>query len=153
MTDAEPLTRRTVVPIEPDLLITEAFGRDRVTGLRHDVAGCARAVGLAGERLDDFVLAVNELITNAVRHGGGQGWLRLWQELGTVHCEVSDVGPGISPAQLREQPRPAPDSLGGWGLWLTRRLSDEMVIDTGPAGTTVRISATTSRRTVCQPAD
>ncbi|MEH1012837.1 ATP-binding protein [Micromonospora sp. CPCC 206060] len=141
MTDADHLRRRTVVPIEVDPLIAVAFDRDRVTGLRHDVAGCAQAAGLAGERLDDFVLAVNELITNAVRHGGGQGRLRLWRQPGMLCCEVTDAGPGITPARLDDESRPAPDSTGGWGLWLTRQLSDEMTIDTGPTGTTVRITA------------
>ncbi|SCL19075.1 Histidine kinase-like ATPase domain-containing protein [Micromonospora nigra] len=132
-----------MVPIEHTPLIAEAFDQAQVTGLRHSVTSCARAAGLADQRLDDFVLAVNELITNAVRHGGGRGWLRLWQEAGHLVCEVSDHGDGISAGRLAERHRPAPDTAGGWGLWLARELSDAMDVTTGPQGTTVRIFAAT----------
>ncbi|MFY1624810.1 ATP-binding protein [Micromonospora sp. WMMD723] len=141
MTNAELPTPRTVVPIEPSLLIAEAFDQAQVTELRHSVSSCAHAAGLAGQRLDDFVLAVNELITNAVRHGGGRGWLRLWRRTGELVCEVSDHGSGISEQRLDDRSRPAPDTAGGWGLWLARELSDAMEVESGTAGTTVRISA------------
>ncbi|MFG3707348.1 ATP-binding protein [Micromonospora sp. NPDC047670] len=140
MTNAESPAPRTVVPIEPSLLIAEAFDQAQVTELRHSVTSCAHASGLTGQRLDDFVLAVNELITNAVRHGGGRGWLRLWRQSGQLVCEVSDHGGGISAQRLGDRSRPAPDTAGGWGLWLARELSDTMQVDTGAAGTTVRIS-------------
>jgi serine/threonine-protein kinase RsbW len=144
MTNAEPRTPRTVVPIEHALLIADAFDQAQVTELRHSVAACVRAAGLRDERLDDFVLAVNELITNAVRHGGGRGWLRLWSEAGLVRCEVSDHGPGISAQSLDNRSRPAPETAGGWGLWLARELTDAMDVETGPAGTTVRITTATT---------
>jgi serine/threonine-protein kinase RsbW len=154
MMNAEPPAPRTVVPIEPSLLIAEAFQQAQVTELRHSVASCARASGLSGQRLDDFVLAVNELITNAVRHGGGQGWLRLWHEAGGLVCEVADHGSGISDRQLRDRGRPAPDRTGGWGLWLARQLSDTMAVETGETGTVVRITATLAAwRPVPRPAD
>lgn len=143
MTNAEPPPPRTVMPIESSLLIAEAFDQAQVTELRHSVTSCAHAAGLDGQRLDDFVLAVNELITNAVRHGGGQGWLRLWQGADELVCEVSDHGRGISAQRLGDRSRPAPDTAGGWGLWLARELSDAMEVETSPAGTTVRISALT----------
>ncbi|MGC4767921.1 ATP-binding protein [Micromonospora sp. DT44] len=142
MTNADPHAPRTVVPIEPALLIAEAFDQAQVTEIRHSVTSCAHACGLDGQRLDDFVLAVNELITNAVRHGGGRGWLRLWQEPGELLCEVADHGHGIAPQRLGDRSRPAPDTAGGWGLWLARELTDAMEIATSSAGTTVRITAT-----------
>ncbi|MFD2767339.1 ATP-binding protein [Micromonospora eburnea] len=141
MTNADSPAPRTVVPIEPSLLIAEAFDQAQVTELRHSVTSCARVAGLRGQRLDDFVLAVNELITNAVRHGGGRGWLRLWHRAGELVCEVADHGRGISAHQLSDRNRPAPDTAGGWGLWLARELSDTMVVDTGDGGTTVQITA------------
>ncbi|GAA4673635.1 hypothetical protein Prum_032090 [Phytohabitans rumicis] len=112
-----------------------------MTQLRHAVASCVAAAGLVGQRLDDFVLAVNELITNAVRHGGGTGQIRLWRADGTLECEVSDAGNGFDGGAPTDS-RPAPDSPSGWGLWLARRLSDHMDVRTGPDGTTVRISTT-----------
>ncbi|MFD0823552.1 ATP-binding protein, partial [Micromonospora zhanjiangensis] len=109
MTDADPDAPRTVVPIESTALLAESFDRGRVTDLRHVVASSVEATGLSGQRLDDFVLAVNELLTNAVRHGGGRGVLRLWCERDTVLCEVSDDGGGIGAERLADRQRPAPD--------------------------------------------
>ncbi|WP_433283289.1 ATP-binding protein [Micromonospora sp. CA-244673] len=153
MTNAEPPAPRTVVPIEPSLLIAEAFDQAQVTQLRHSVTSCSHAAGLTGQRLDDFVLAVNELITNAVRHGGGQGRLRLWRRPGELVCEVADHGQGISVRQLSDRARPAPDTAGGWGLWLARELSDTMAVETGEAGTIVRITTALAARPVTRPTD
>ncbi len=116
------------------------FDRSRVTPLRHTVAARAGEAGLTGERLADFVVAVNELLTNAVRHGGGTGQLTVWSDDGTVVCEVSDHGAGLEPISPH---RPAPDEPGGWGLWLVRELTDTCEIKTGPDGTAVRISSRT----------
>ncbi|MEV4617835.1 ATP-binding protein [Asanoa sp. NPDC049573] len=128
------------VPTTELALLAETFSRGQVTDLRHSLTACASAAGLRDQRLDDFVLAVNELITNAVRHGGGAGRLLLWRADHTLVCEVSDGGAGIGPDQLANHERPAPDTAGGWGLWLAGQLSDSMKVATGPAGTTVRIS-------------
>lgn len=142
MKDADPLTPDHVIPVDSLALATTVFGREQVTELRHAVARLAGAAGLTGQRLEDFVLAANELITNVVRHGGGQGRLRLWWAEAALHCEVSDTGLGIDPNRLHDHSRPPADSAGGWGLWLVRRLSDAMTVESGPAGTTVRISTT-----------
>ncbi|MBM0278847.1 ATP-binding protein [Micromonospora tarensis] len=146
MSNADPHAPRTVVPIEPALLIADAFDQAQVTEIRHSVTSCAHASGLNGQRLDDFVLAINELITNAVRHGGGRGWLRLWQEPGVLVCEIADHGRGISPQRLGDRSRPATNTAGGWGLWLARELTDAMEVATGTAGTTVRVSTTLTSR-------
>lgn len=139
MTDGERLAPRTVAPIGAAPLFTREFDRGQVTDLRHAVTSCAQDSGLAGQRLEDFVLAVNELITNAVRHGGGHGQLQMWRDDAGVTCEVSDTGLGIADEQAADRQRPVPGTAGGWGLWLARQLSDEMVVRSGPEGTTVRV--------------
>jgi serine/threonine-protein kinase RsbW len=122
-------------------LLSQEFTRAQVSAVRHTVTRCAAGIGLAGRRLEDFALAVNELVTNAVRHAGGQGRLRLWRVNGRLCCEVTDDGPGI-PADRIEPPTPPPVSAtDGRGLWLVSRLCDDVTIITGPAGTTVRIVA------------
>jgi len=128
--------------IEADVLLTEPFDHSRVTTLRHSVASCAGESGLSGERLDDFVVAVNELLTNAVRHGGGRGLLRLWRSADAIVCEVSDGGPGLD-GSLDQHHRPRPDTPGGWGLWLAGELTDTFQMASGATGTAVRISCRT----------
>lgn len=140
MTNADPDLPRTAAPPEPCLLIATAFDQGEVTQLRHAAAACAHGAGLRGQRLNDFVLAINELTTNAVRHGGGRGSLRMWRQARNLVCEVSDHGDGLSSRLLVDHRRPAPDSVGGWGLWLARELSDTMDVESDRAGTVVRIT-------------
>jgi len=114
--------------------------------LRHAVASRAATAGLSGDRLDDFVVAVNELLTNAVRHGGGAGLITLWQAGGSVVCEVSDAGGGLTGPDPGRAVRPAADQPGGWGLWLAGELTDTFELNTGKDGTTVRVSSRVSLR-------
>ena len=109
-----------------------------MTGLRHTVASQAGHAGLAGDRLNDFVVAVNELITNAVRHGGGAGHLRLWLNGVEVVCMVTDHGGGMRPDV--SYGKPAPNDPGGRGLWLAAELTDAIEVTSGLHGTAVRIS-------------
>jgi serine/threonine-protein kinase RsbW len=111
-----------------------------VTELRHAVASCAGRAGLTGQRLDDFVVAVNELLTNAVRHGGGSGHVTLRHEPGAVVCEVTDHGGGMPAGWTPRTGRPAPDEPGGWGLWLADELTDSIDVTSDGTGTVVRIS-------------
>jgi anti-sigma regulatory factor (Ser/Thr protein kinase) len=101
---------------------------------------------LPAARREDFVVAVNELLTNAVRHGGGGGRLALWRADGSVVCEVSDAGPGLAGPPRVAPTRPAPDAPGGWGLWLAQKLTDTFDLTTGTGGTTVRVSSRVSLR-------
>ena len=89
------------------------------------------------------MVAVNELLTNAVRHGGGRGRVALWQAGGWVVCEVSDSGPGLPATAPRQPARPSATQPGGWGLWLAEELTDAFDLATGRTGTTVRVSSRT----------
>jgi anti-sigma regulatory factor (Ser/Thr protein kinase) len=134
----------TVGGIANQILLHETFDRSSITVLRHAVASCAASGGLAGERLDDFVVAVNELLTNAVRHGGGLGRVSIWRRDDSVVCEVADSGAGLDVPRPQHPARPPADQPGGWGLWLAEELTDSFELDTGRGGTTVRVSSRTS---------
>ncbi|MDQ7906382.1 ATP-binding protein [Phytohabitans sp. ZYX-F-186] len=111
----------------------------RLPALRLQVEAIARDRGMSPDRASDWVTAVNELMANVVRHGGGTGDLRIWLE-GDLFCEIRDHGPGfIAEPYVDRSDRPAPSGDGGMGLWIARQMSDGMEIDSGPSGTVVRI--------------
>jgi anti-sigma regulatory factor (Ser/Thr protein kinase) len=93
--------------------------------------------GLTGARLDDLVLAVNELATNTIRYGGGKGTACMWREGSTFYCEVADSGTLTDPLAGRYPPPVAAE--GGRGLWLVNQLCDLAQVRTVPSGTVVRV--------------
>ncbi|AEV84143.1 anti-sigma regulatory factor [Actinoplanes sp. SE50] len=124
----------------PAPTLDSRFAAAALTDLRHTVRTAAAGAGLHGERLDDFIVAVQELITNAVRHGGGRGRLLLRRYDNTVTCEISDHGsgfPGGVPPIVSPPPAGVP---GGRGLWLATQLSDTLLITDRPDGVTVTIT-------------
>jgi anti-sigma regulatory factor (Ser/Thr protein kinase) len=122
-------------------LLRRRFGASDLADLRHAVSHCLEAAGLSGDPLGDFVLAINELVTNAVRHGGGVGTLRLWHAGDRLVCEIRDDGSGIAAQTVAARDRPPPHTASGWGLWLARQLTSSMAVTTGDGGTLVRITA------------
>ena len=105
--------------------------------MRREITGLARHVGLNAARTDEFVLAVNEVATNSIRHGGGRGTLRAWIDSEAAVCEISDAGVITDPLVGRR--RPASDAPGGRGLWLANVLCDLVQVRSGPDGTVVRL--------------
>lgn len=97
----------------------------------------ATAASLDVDRAHDLVLAVNELATNSVRHGGGTGTLRMWREADALLCEVQDSGHITEPSVGRVPP--TPDQESGRGLWVVNHLCDLVQIHSTPAGTVVRV--------------
>lgn len=117
-----------------------SFGRDDLDLVRMFVGDRARREGLPRERLRDLVLAIHELATNSMRHGGGSGTLRLWLENGCVLCEVRDRGRIDDPLAGRSIPvQLRPD---GRGLWLVNQLCDLVQLRSSSAGTAVRVHMT-----------
>jgi anti-sigma regulatory factor (Ser/Thr protein kinase) len=117
------------------VLLSESFDGGQLAVLRRSVSKHAAEVGLVDTRRQDFVLAVDEVITNAVRHGGGNGRLEVWVAEGRLWFRVSDAGPGFSAALPAHAPEPT--LPGGRGLWITSTVTDDLSIATGPLGTTV----------------
>jgi anti-sigma regulatory factor (Ser/Thr protein kinase) len=114
-----------------------AFDGDTLFGLRELVATSAGAAGLDALRTGDLVLAVHELATNSVRHGGGHGVLRMWHDSEAMVCEVRDGGRIEHPMAGRQ--RPVSDQLGGHGLWLINQLCDLVQIRSFANGGAVRV--------------
>ncbi|HEY5192508.1 MAG TPA: sensor histidine kinase [Solirubrobacteraceae bacterium] len=113
------------------------FTIDQLGTVRWFVAQIAAEVSLEPSRTEDLVLAVNELATNSLRHGGGSGTLRMWRQDGTLLCEVHDGGHITEPLVGRDPPRPAQPS--GRGLWIVNHLCDLAQIRSTHTGTVVRV--------------
>ncbi|GIF05376.1 ATP-binding protein [Actinoplanes siamensis] len=129
--DAVP--SRAAVPV----LLDRTFGDADITVLRHEVTRLLPTVGVSGERLAGYVLAVNEVITNVVLHAGGHGRIVLRVEGRSVWCVVTDSGPGIPDGCLDSHLLPGTEEIGGRGLWLAHQLCDEVTTATGPIGTSI----------------
>jgi anti-sigma regulatory factor (Ser/Thr protein kinase) len=114
-----------------------AFRAGDLAHLRRFVARRARAARLGFARSDDLVLALNEVATNSVRHGGGQGTLRAWQESDSLICEVRDGGVIGDPLVGRH--RPDGMQIGGYGLWLVNQVCDLVQVRSDARGTVVRV--------------
>jgi anti-sigma regulatory factor (Ser/Thr protein kinase) len=97
----------------------------------------ADAAGFSRRQRDDFVLAVSELAANSVRHGGGKGVARIWQDDAELVCEIVDAGRLTDPLAGRVRPRAG--QPGGHGLWLATQLCDLVQIRPFPDGTTIRV--------------
>jgi anti-sigma regulatory factor (Ser/Thr protein kinase) len=129
--------------------VTAPFRAGEVAGVRRQIDVAARRAGLVPATAESLVIAANELMTNAVRHGGGSGLLRLWVD-GDVICEVIDRGPGFAAATYQDRTeRPTPTRWGGMGLWIAQQTTDALSIDSGPAGT--RVQVVVGRRTTGSP--
>jgi anti-sigma regulatory factor (Ser/Thr protein kinase) len=114
-----------------------AFGVEDLGSIRDSLARWADGAALGSERTADLVLAVSELASNSVRHGGGEGILRIWREARALVCEVHDGGRIEQPLTGRIKPQPA--QLRGRGLWLVNQVCDLVQIRSGDAGTVVRV--------------
>jgi anti-sigma regulatory factor (Ser/Thr protein kinase) len=103
------------------------------------VARVAGYVRLHPQRQEQLVLAVNEAVTNAIRHATGNARVVISHDTHRRHLvvEVSDQGNGIPPGVVVQ--RPAPEATGGRGLFLLQVLCDRVDILTDTAGTLVRL--------------
>lgn len=149
----EPTTYLAATALPPPLPVEAAPAALTLTGLEHDAVRVARervrlaladhvrtapgVPGSAWSRIDDVVLAVHEVTDNAVRHGKPPVTVRMWVDAADVVCTVTDAGPGLE------------DPFGGYvrqgaamGLWVARRLCDELDARHDDEGFTVRLRLT-----------
>ncbi|MEN8655895.1 ATP-binding protein [Streptomyces sp. 21So2-11] len=88
------------------------------------------------EQADTVVLVVSELVTNALRHGGGAYTLRLVAHPGAIEVVVED----LSPRMPRMRTPDLVDGTGGFGWHMVNDLAHCVVVTPGPeGGKTVRV--------------
>ncbi|HXV58864.1 MAG TPA: sensor histidine kinase [Gaiellaceae bacterium] len=113
------------------------FDAETLPGVRGFITVHAVRAGLSAWRRNDLVLAVNEVATNSVRHGGGSGTLRLWRDDEFLYAEVSDGGRIDRPLAGRE--RPSREHESGRGLWIANQLCELVQVRSFPDGNAVRL--------------
>ncbi|MFF7674575.1 anti-sigma factor RsbA family regulatory protein [Actinacidiphila glaucinigra] len=124
------------LPQRPSGALAFGFAEPQLAEARHTATAEARRLGLEGDRLAEFSVAVGELITNSVLHGGGSGAVHVWGEDGHVVCEVHDRGRLTDPLAGR---RPASRDLPhGRGLLMVNRIADLVRQRATGDGTTIR---------------
>lgn len=130
-----------MLDIEPQVIEVQAE-RDIVTA-RSTARQIAVSLGFGAIDQSRIATAVSELTRNIVRYatdGRGQVTVRGTQDRPGIEVIVSDEGPGIADLDLVMQD--GYTSGGGMGLGLpgTKRLMDEMQIESQPGrGTTITI--------------
>ncbi len=123
------------LPARPDDATCMSFAPGGLRRVRAFVAAETRRTGLGQQSAASLVTAVNEIATNSLKHGGGDGELRVWTDGHSLVCEVSDRGHLTSPLVGRLPP--APDA--GAGLWVANQFCDLVQIYSTAEGTTVRV--------------
>jgi anti-sigma regulatory factor (Ser/Thr protein kinase) len=142
--DPATYLRALPVPDEPLEATPPALADDAIadyTGLRHAVRALLETVDGPRDVLEDFLMAVDEMASNAVRHGAPPAGLRLWTAPGRLVCTVRDSGRGWDDPFAGYGPAHGEDlSHGGMGLWLARQLCDHVAIRRDEHGVSVRLS-------------
>jgi anti-sigma regulatory factor (Ser/Thr protein kinase) len=141
--DPGPLADASQLPLsEPpewwgDMLVFRSAADLR--GLRRFVRDLAIRGGLSRDRAADLSLAADAVATNTIEHTGAPGVLSIWQQDGSIVCEIADSGRITDRLVGRSQP--GPHQSRGRGLLLVNALCDLVQLPTGglTAGTTVRM--------------
>ena len=134
---------RPALPATVRESLSTVFTAAGVREVRHKIAHMAADAGLSGDDVADFELAVQELMTNAIRHGGGWGRVRVYRDGPALACSMTDYGPGFAGGPAESDFSPPTDLEGGRGIFLVRQLTDDVRISsdrTGSRGTVVTVT-------------
>lgn len=125
------------LPAPPQSAIERAVEPATLNNARWFLTSYGLKVGLSVTQLIDLEIAVTELLTNSIKHGGGTGTFRVWADDRHLICDVSDAGHLTDPLAGR---RPAKGGeRHGRGLLLANHIVDLVRMHTSSSGTTVRI--------------
>ncbi|MFC9795673.1 ATP-binding protein [Streptomyces sp. NPDC127584] len=132
MTTTEPRASRDTRPANA------GAARDQVRDLLHTTGRAPPP----REVMDDILLVVSELVTNAYRHGGGlTGFTSDLSDDALIVC-VTDASPVIP----RTRTDSHPTSPGGFGWPLISKLSRQITITPFGSGKTIRVVLSTTDR-------
>ena len=137
--DPQAMLELASTPLEPAPRGAETFDvrPQQLSELRALVEERGHAAGLASDRVEDLVLAANELATNVVSHGHGDGCLTIWTDGPWLVCEVVDRGRLDDPF-VGTRPPPTSNTAGR-GLFMVNQLCDLVELRSDSGGTAVRL--------------
>jgi anti-sigma regulatory factor (Ser/Thr protein kinase) len=117
--------------------VTATFTRDSLGKVCTLVRTVGVRAGIAPRDIEDLLIAVSEVVTNAIRYGGGTGSITVRRLTGGLVAEIRDCGPGL-PDTLTAG-RLVPDIPVGGGLSRARLLCEKLDVLSSPLGVTVRM--------------
>jgi anti-sigma regulatory factor (Ser/Thr protein kinase) len=132
---AEPFAAE--LPDPPPDATELGFGERDLKKVRRFVTDNTDDAGVARDRALHLVVAVNEIATNSIEHGGGSGVLRMWRDGRKVVAEIRDAGRLNDP--LADRRLPGLCDRTGRGLWLANKLCDLVQVRSFPGELVVRL--------------
>jgi anti-sigma regulatory factor (Ser/Thr protein kinase) len=126
-----------VLPASPGTAATLTIELCRLGEVRRLVSDHASRAGLTDAQTDRITVAVNELATNAIQHGGEPARLRVWADASHLICQIETDGRIADPLAGR-LPLSATASSGR-GLALVNQFCDLVRTHTSETGTTTRV--------------
>jgi serine/threonine-protein kinase RsbW len=103
----EPVVRATIATHVPEAAVWLPVREDSVPVARQTVRAFGAAIGVAGEALEDALIATTEAVTNAIEHAyesDGIVELTLSASLEVLSVTVRDRGRGLESGHGDEQP-------------------------------------------------
>lgn len=128
-------------PPGPPHLDHELTTIDQLAWLRQHVRTWTHVppVNLDIDDTEDITAAIDEIATNALKHGRPPVRIRGWVVDHQIIVHVDDHGTtGIDPTTGYYLP--GPEAQSGRGLCIARHIADTLTTHTTPAGTTVRLT-------------
>lgn len=112
--------------------------------LRSQLADTLRQAGLPEERVDSFILATSEGMTNSVKHAA-RGEVEVRRCANSLQVAISDSGPGIDFEQLPKAtlvPGFSTTQTLGMGFTIMLEICDRVLLTTQPGLTVLVLEAT-----------
>jgi anti-sigma regulatory factor (Ser/Thr protein kinase) len=114
-----------------------SYQRGNLPQARRFTRDYASQAGLAGQGLEDLVLAVHELAANTIAHAHGHGTLCIWTGQERLVCEITDTGRITDPLAGRHLSSPA--QVGAKGLGVVHQVCDFVEVRSAIFGTNIRV--------------
>jgi serine/threonine-protein kinase RsbW len=117
---------------EESVLLDRVFDLGTLRDTRNAIRATLPMEELGPLRGHGFLTAINEGLSNVIKHGGGRGRVMLSRLDSRLLATVENLRSTTPFALPRTEPPPTADH--GRGLWLVRLLCDAVRVEAGGAG-------------------